>query len=419
MESRTRRPARRNKLDPIGAGREAQGGHGVSPPPPPPLQGGKLPTRALLPSLGSAGGQSRTTTPRAGTGSGQATAEGAERKRRGRGRRNSDRDNDNSEAGNEDEPSDVKDAVDEEPDDNDFGDRNHNTGQQDEEDMNDSQRPEDNSRVHRDVDDYDIDPKDYDADGVIAMDMDDIIDESNLPDRANRTLIARETTNTAFAAPVHFYENVFTGAFDRVTVAKAKAEVESLDPQHEQLLMRSGVELVLYLDSTIGLAARGLTAGMSMNTLSATYFRCSVNSFAYCYMLSSGHILHLLFFLLNVVVLVAAIQCGNVRPTDPRFHFPLVIGTFTCYAVAFLSSVIAGPVDDQMFLYGQTTDESLAISVPQLGKRFVTEQLWHVLNVVRFSALIIGWIFTCIDRVYMTIQMRVSGRNRTRGHVEL
>ena len=101
----------------------------------------------------------------------------------------------------------MKDAVDEEPDDNDFGDRNHNTGQQDEEDMNDSQRPEDNSRVHRDVDDYDIDPKDYDADGVIAMDMDDIIDESNLPDRANRTLIARETTNTAFAAPVHFYES--------------------------------------------------------------------------------------------------------------------------------------------------------------------------------------------------------------------
>lgn len=82
--------------------------------------------------------------------------------------------------------------------------------------------------------------------------------------------------------------------------------------------------------------------------------------------------------------------------------------------MSFLSTVIAAPVDDQMYIYGQDTGSTLSADVSNLGQGFITEQLWHILNVIRFSAMIVGWIFTCIDRVYMTIQMRLASSNRHR-----
>jgi len=225
--------------------------------------------------------------------------------------------------------------------------------------------------------------------------------------------------------PQHFYENVFTGKFDRVTVKKS-VDVDVDDPLYEQAMLRSGVELVLYFDKTCGLLARGIIAGMATNSLFATYVRCSDPYVPFCYWVSSGATLPLLFVFLNVVVLVCAIQLGAIEEKvdrgenddDPYWHYPMVYSTLVLYSASLGMTILAAPVDDQMTLYGTKLGEStgtIAALLPSsvgitIGEEDtlipISEAFWNVLNMGRLLCMIVGWCLTCIDRVYMTMSLR-------------
>jgi len=212
------------------------------------------------------------------------------------------------------------------------------------------------------------------------------------------------------------FSDVFTGSFDRVHVARSgpsSSDLEASDPRYEQVMLRSGVDIVLYVDSTIGLAARGLIAGMALNTLTASYMRCTSDYFAFCYVMATGYVLKMTFFLLNLVVLVAAVLVGTADDSDPPFHLPLLVASFICYSVAYIATVFAAPVDDQIAAYEiyatASTVSGNTISKPDsFGFALISEQIWHILNVSRYGAMIAGWVFTCIDRIYMTIQLHGS-----------
>merc|ERR1719261_1383176 len=117
------------------------------------------------------------------------------------------------------------------------------------------------------------------------MDVEDIIEDERFadlsaPHHTRKPILSRESashsvlpTSSTVSKPQHFYENVFTGTFDRVTVTKSTTDMDVDDPLYEQAMLRSGVELVLYFDKTVGLFARGLIAGMATNSIFATYLR--------------------------------------------------------------------------------------------------------------------------------------------------
>lgn len=413
--SRGERRERRRRLAPVGEGNSSNDSLGL-PPPAPPLRGGAA-LGALPPLPGIEGGNSRTTTPRVGVGSGSADA-GEGRRRGGRRRKKSEGEGseeggDDAEAANAgdvgDEASEQLDRVDEDV-------------EAEEREMPEPRRLDfdPDEEEDRAGEDFDVDPRGYDEEGMIAMEMDDIIEDDKYADLAftRSPVLVREggsqsVAQRAITKPQHFYENVFTGGFDRVHVARQTAsssDMEASDPRYEQVMLRSGVDIVLYVDSTIGLAARGLIAGMALNTLTASYMRCTSDYFAFCYVMATGYVLKMTFFLLNLVVLVAAVLVGTADDSDPPFHLPLLVASFICYSVAYIATVFAAPVDDQIAAYEIITTASAVsgttISPPaSFGFEIITEQIWHILNVSRYGAMIGGWVFTCIDRVYMTIQL--------------
>lgn len=209
-----------------------------------------------------------------------------------------------------------------------------------------------------------------------------------------------------------YVENVYNGSFAlrmEEERRRRRAGGDTKSQEEELQGMLRSVEVLWYLDNTSGLWARGTIGGMSLLTLSSSYLRCSKEDFAYCYAISSGFTITLFHFLLNFCALLSLIQFYTAKPSDPQVHRTLLGATTSLYWLSLLVTIFVAGVDDQIENYANNVQVGVSTAA-NLGVGFVTEQMWHVCNVTRLTALITAWLITCIDRVYL--HFYVTGAHR-------
>jgi len=88
-----------------------------------------------------------------------------------------------------------------------------------------------------------------------------------------------------------------------------------------------------------------------------------------------------------------------------------VSGVLPGYTLALLASTLATPVDDQLLSLKDsfnlvsivTGDDSSTVQGVnyELGQGILSEDAWHAFNVTRLTMMLAGWVFTCLDLMYM------------------
>jgi len=215
----------------------------------------------------------------------------------------------------------------------------------------------------------------------------------------------------AMQRPTVFYENMYTGSFDKVAVVK-KHVTKAYNSETELRKLNGGIALMMGLETTIGLGLRGLLAGYALQALIGTYANCSKDHFQLCFsIVIGGTMLRTINALLHFTTVLCCVRVCALKPTDPAKHRTFVGLCIGCYLVAIVASTLATPVDDQLFsLRGKsqllTVDSSTEPLLVQgsnyvIGQGILSEDAWHAFNIIRLTMMVAGWVFTCLDLAYM------------------
>jgi len=273
---------------------------------------------------------------------------------------------------------------------------------------------------------FDVDPLVKNEQPNVAIDVKDVIPEDEDTDRERSWRAAQQHSMLSSENQAHrqgriaersretiFYENVFTGAFEQVDQTVTLKRTETHDQDWEEQVMKVGVEVFLYMETTVAMFSKGLLAGMSLLALNASYGRCNESEFTFCYAVTAGHTIRLFYFLMNVCSIVALIQYNQVTSADPTMHAALMGLSCALYWISWVLTVIFTPVDDKVLEYADTVRAGQTDLV-DVSAGLLTEQFWHVANVARLSMLTLAWVLTCIDRVFMTIVARKKAEEKRR-----